>query len=178
MAISPEDFVKRLQSISNDGGSAYGALRSLAKEEGNHAEAALGLKGYLALSQAFQSFFLETVYLVNWESRQKVKATLSEFYPLFLARLVHSVHTLRAAQISATQGYPLQGYTLLRNTFDTLILQSAAVQKFTDFYSIEGVTPGSELNHRDARKLRKRTEFDVRNRFQGSRTTMEFVVRF
>ena len=168
MAISPEDFVKRLEAISNHDGMAYGRALRVFDSEAAHAEAVHQYKGYLALSHAFKCFFLETVELVNTECRPKVKGPLSEHYALFVPRLSHSFQTLCGSERVAIDGYPYHGYTLLRNSFDILVLVSAALQKLSDFYAIEGIAPGQPFDPDQSRKLRKKTEWGIRDLMTGA----------
>jgi len=177
MAISPEEFIKRLESISDYMGSAYGRVRLLFEEEEKHEQAILQYKGYRALSDAFKCFFLETVELANTECRPKIKTRLSEFYGLFIPRLAHNFQSLCGAERVALRGYPLHGYTLLRNTFDNIVLTSAALQKFTDFYSVEGITPGKPVVFDAIRKLRKTTEFAVRLKMTGKQSGLSQETR-
>lgn len=170
MAMNPEDFVKRLDAISEHDGVPYGRAHLLFDEEEKHGEAILQYKGYLALSDAFKCFFLETVELINIECRPKIKTPLSEFYALFVPRLSHSFQSLCGAERVAIRGYPYHGYTLLRNVFDNLVLTSAALQKYAGFYSIEGVEPGKSVDPDAVRKLRKSTEFAVRRRMTGDQS--------
>lgn len=167
MELSPEEFVKRLDAISESGGVPYGRIRLLFDEEQKHQQAILQYKGYVALSDAFKCFFLETVELINTICRPKVTAPLSEFYGIFVPRLAQSFQSLCGAERVAICGYPYHGYTLLRNTFDNLILTSAALQKITDFYSIEGVIPGKPVDISAVKKMRKNTEFEVRRKMTG-----------
>ena len=183
MVISPENFVKRLDAISEQDGIPYCRAHLLFDEEDKHGEAVLQYKGYLALADAFKCFFIETVELVNTESRPRIDAPLSEFYSLFLPRLCHSFKSLCGAERIANRGYPFHGYTLLRNVFDNDVLTSAALQKFTDFYSIEGVEPGKPLNIDRVRKLRKSTEYAVRQKMTGdhsglSQQTLDELARW
>ena len=168
MALSPEEFVKRLDVISENDGVPYGRAHLLFDEEEKHQKAILKYKGYLALSDAFKCFFLETVELVNIVCRPKITAPLSEFYALFVPRLAHNFQSLCGAERVAICGYPYHAYTLLRNTFDNLVLTSAALQKITDFYSVEGVVPGKPFDVAAVKKLRKGTEFEVRRKMTGS----------
>lgn len=170
MATSPEDFVKRLDAISEHDGIPYGRAHLLFDEEEKHGRAVLQYKGYLALSDAFKCLFLETVELINIECRPKITTPLSEFYGLFVPRLSHSFQSLCGAERVAIRGYPYHGYTLLRNVFDNLVLTSAALQKFADFYSIEGVEPGKPVDPDAVRKLRKSTEFAVRRKMTGDQS--------
>jgi hypothetical protein len=167
LTITPEKYVRRLDAISEHNGIVYGRIRLLFEEEEKHAKAALKYKGHLALSDAFKCFFLETVELCNLEYRSTIRTPLSEFYAIFLPRLVHSFQTLCGSERVAVRGYPHHGYTLLRNLFDNVVLTSAALQKITDFYSIEGVDPNKAIDLKLAKKLRKATEFAVRKKMTG-----------
>jgi len=166
MKLSPEEFVKRLDAISESDGVPYGRAHLLFDEEQKHQQEILHYKGYLALSDAFKCFFLETVELINTVCRPKVTAPLSEFYGIFVPHLAHGFQSLCGAERVAIYGYPYHAYTLLRNTFDNLVLTSAALQKVTDFYSIEGITP-DPLDIAAVKKLRKNTEFEVRRKMTG-----------
>jgi hypothetical protein len=122
--MSPEDFVKRLDSISEHDGVPFGRAHLLFDEEEKYGQAILQYNGYLALSDAFKCFFLETVELINIEVRPKIKSPLPDFYSLFVARLSHSFQSLCGAERVSIRGYPFHGYTLLRNVFDMLCFQS------------------------------------------------------
>ena len=167
MPISPEEFVKRLELISQYEGVSYGRVHLLFDKEEKHSQEIYQYKGYLALSDSFKAFFLETIESFNTECRPKVKTPLSEFYALFVPRLAHSFQSLCGAERVAILGYPYHGYTLLRNVFDNLVLTSAALQKITDFYSIDGIDPRKPFDPNAVRKLRKATEFSVREKMTG-----------
>lgn len=147
MPMSPSDYVKRLDAISVYEGVRYGRVHMIFEEESAYgAKVADTMRGYLALSDAFKGFFLETVARLNTECRPKVKSALSEMYPLFVARLTNNMQSLVGAERLALHGYPLQAYTLHRNTFDNAVLTAAVLQKITDFHAIEGVEPGKPLD--------------------------------
>lgn len=120
--------------------------------------------------RAFKCFFLETVELLNLECLPKIKNPLSEFYALFVPRLAHNFLSLCGAERVAIRGYPYHGYTLLRNIFDNLVLTSAALQKITDFYSIEGIDPKKAFDPNTVKKLAKQTEFAVRRQMTGDQS--------
>lgn len=170
MATSPEDFVKRLDAVSGQDGVPYGRTQLLFDEECKYGEQVLQYKGHLALSEAFECFFLETVELINIELRPKIKTPLPELYALFVPRLALSFQSLHGAEIVAFRGYPYHGYTLLRNVFDNLVLTSAALQNFTDFYSVEGIDPGKPLDPEAVKRLRKSTERAVRRKMTGDQS--------
>lgn len=162
--------MNRLEAISKHNGIPFARTHLLFEAEDVHGTEILQYKGYLALSDALKCFFSETVELSNIECRPKIKGTVSEFYAVFLPRLAHCFLSLCGAERIAIKGYPFQGYTLLRNIFDNLILTSAAVQKFTDFYSVEGIVSGKPINSDEVKRLRKSTEYAVRKRMTGSQS--------
>jgi hypothetical protein len=168
MKIAGAEFQKRLDDVSEYNGVPYGRMHLLFEEEEKHSREAVQLnKGYVALSNAFKCHFLETVELHNVECHPKVTTPLSEFYVIFVPQLVHSFQSLCGAERLALKGYPYQAYTLLRNIFDNLVLFSAALQKMTDFYSIEGLSPGAKFDIKDSIKLRKATENSVLQQMTG-----------
>ncbi|OFV95925.1 MAG: hypothetical protein A3F68_11810 [Acidobacteria bacterium RIFCSPLOWO2_12_FULL_54_10] len=170
MAKNHDELIKRLDAMFEHEGVPYGRAYLLFDREDEHVNAAIQYKGYLVLSDAFKCFFLETVELLNTECRPKIKAPLSEFYARFVPRLTGSFQSLCGAERVAIRGYPYSGYTLLRNIYDNLVLASAALQKFVDFNSIDGVEPGKPFNLDAARKLRKSTERTVRRKMTGDQS--------
>ena len=171
--MSPEEFIKRLDDISEKDGVPYGRLHLIFDEEQKHQEAILKYKGYLALSDAYKCFFLETIELINTVSHSEITSPLSEFYAIFVPRLLHNFQSLCGAERVAISGYPYLAYTLIRNTFDNIILTSACLQEITDFYSIEGVTPGKNPDIKSVKKLRKATEFDIRKKMTGNQSGLK-----
>jgi hypothetical protein len=106
--MTPEEFVARLESISQDNGERFGRLKALAEGQEAHAILAGGYKGFHALAAAWRCFFLETIEKLNSDVRPNVTTQLSEFYPLFVERLAQYFQALRGAELVATRGYPLQ----------------------------------------------------------------------
>ena len=164
---SLEDFVKKLDAISEKDGILYGRVRLISDAEQKHQRAILQYSVYLALSDAFKCFFLETVELINPAYRPKVTEPLSELHEIFVTRLIHSFKSLCGADRIAVCGYPYQAYTLLQDIFNDLVLSSAALQKITDFYSVDGVIPGKPIDIAQVKELRERTEIDVCQKMTG-----------
>jgi len=135
----------------------------------------MNLHGYLALSDAFKCVFLETIELLNTACWSKLTSPLSENYAIFIPRLSHSFLSLCGAERAAILGYPLLAYTSLRNIFDNVVLTSAAVQKFTDFYAIEGIDPKQPIDPKKILRVRKNTEFGVREIMTGKRSGLSNV---
>jgi len=165
--MTPKQFVDRLTDISLDGDVPFGALTLIREEEARHLQKTLGYKGYWALSDGFKCFFLETTGLMGSCVRPRITVPLSEYYALMVPRIVNSFRILCGAEHLAASGYPLPAFTILRNVFDQLVLTSAALQRLTDFYSIEGLDPTKQFDPKHAKKLRKDTEFSVRKKMTG-----------
>lgn len=169
--MDPAEMQKRLEEISRDRGVAYGRVHELFASENRYGlEVASRFHGYLALSDAFKSFFLETTEVFNAALRPRISAPLSEFHAMFLPRLIHAWQSLCGFERLALHGYPLQAYAGLRNIFDGLQTTSAGLQGLVDFYATEGVVPGQNLDIDKVRKLRKKTEFAVSQLMVGERS--------
>lgn len=162
-----EETQKRLYAISEHKGVPYGRVHHVFNAEEAYRQSVLKYRGFLTLSDAFKSFFLETVEIVDIALQSELKTPSSFIYLLFVTHLTHSFQSLCGAERIATSGYPFQGYTVLRNVFDDLVLVSAALQQITDFNSIHGIDPGKELQPDEARKLRKKTDWFVREIMTG-----------
>ena len=175
MPLSPEEFQRRLEEISVYDDEPYERCQIIHEAEAEHGNEMLQFRGFLALSDAFKSFFLETIELFNTDCVPKVVDPVSEHFAIYTQRLAHSFQSVCGAERLALCGYPLQGYTILRNVFDNLVLTSAAVQKYTDFYSIEGIVPGSPVEEKSMKKLRKETEYEVQRQMTGSKSGLTQV---
>lgn len=164
-------FMEQLDAAFVHEGRNFGRLRLIIDAEKTFSEAARKFRGHRALSDAFKACFLEAVELLNAHCQPLMKVTLSEFYNLFLPRVVSAFHTLCAAEGAAFNGYPRPAFTMLRNAFDDCVLTSAALQKITDFYKIEGLDPtstGKAFDPIAVKKARKSNEFQVRKLMTGS----------
>lgn len=168
--MTPEEFQNRLKEISRYNGVEYGRVHLLFEEEAKYGSIAAQFYGYMALSDAFKCFFLETVELVNVVCRPKITQPLSEFYAFYLPRVTHAFQSVCGAERAALHGYPLLAYTSLRNVFDNNVLSSAALQKLTTFYAIEGLNPQQPFDLAKVKKLRKDTEFEVRRMMTGAQS--------
>lgn len=180
--LSPADFEKRLRSITEQCGD--GTIGMLHRAEAAHMDGVnQKLSGFVALSNAFAATSLDTFQRLNTEAIGKVKTPLSEHYPLLLPRLLHACTVVRASFVTASSGYPMQAYTSLRNTFDDNVMTSAAVQKITTFYDIEGLDlghqpkAGEEPDMKAVGARRRKNEFEVAKVMQGEASGLSDVAR-
>jgi hypothetical protein len=174
------DLEKRLDAISEYNGVPYGRAHMIFNAEEAFSRGALRYRGFLALSDAFKCFFLETVELINvpTDPNQTSTRPCSDRYLMFVPRLAQCFRTLCGAERVTLHGYPYEGYTLLRNTFDSVVLLSAALQGFADFYSIEGLNLDGSFDAVRAKRLRKVTEQKVRKAMTGDQSGLSPSARF
>jgi len=150
-----------------DRGIVFGRLQTIADAEEDFRRRVDEFAGFHALADAFKCFYLETVESINTHCRPRVETALSEFFPIFVARINTGFQSLVACERVAKRGYPLHAYTIHRNNFDSVVLTAAALQGHTDFYAIEGVVPGGGVDPDAVKKRRKETEFAVRRLMVG-----------
>ena len=165
--MTPEDFVTRLEQLSEEGGIPFARLRLLAEAETEFKREMGQYKGYLALSNASKCFFLDTVERFNHEIRPAVPTLLASDHAIFFEKIVHTFQSLCAAEVAALNGYPLQGYTILRNVSDNCVLASGALQGLTDFERLEGILPGTAVDPKTVKNNRKKEEQLVRCQMDG-----------
>lgn len=159
----PSELVKRLASTLFDGD-----VRLLLNAEKKFSKLMEQYKGYGALATAFVEFFLETVAAYNREMQPRVTAMVTAEHVLLVERLVHGFLTLRAAQLVAHRGYPLQAFTLLRNVSDDCVLTSGAMQGLTTFEELSGIKPEEPFDKTSMLKNRRNTERKVRSKMDGA----------
>jgi hypothetical protein len=168
--MGPGEMQKRLEAISNDQGVAYGRVHELFEAERAYGLQATRFQGYLSLSDAFKSFFLETAEVFNSSVVPRINTQLSEYHAMFFPRLIYAWQSLCGLERLALHGYPLQAYAEIRNIFDSLQAESAALQGMVDFYAIEGVVPGQTVDMAQVKKLRRKTEQEVCLLMSGSKS--------
>lgn len=167
-----EEFEKSLQDASLYKGINFGRAHFIFEAEEKYNQQALQFAGYFHMSDAFKCYFLETMELVNEHCAKKTKLDLSDSYPQFITRLVYAFQMLVGAERTAIRGYPLLGYTSLRNTYDAILLTSAVMQKVTTFSALLGIDPNDDAGYDpdNAFKLRVPEEKRVFALMAGARS--------
>src|SRR5207244_676007 len=97
------------------------------------------LKGHLLISESFQSFLFSTIRLAEdkWR-RDKTKPPGRDWYGLFLLEFAALFRAIRAADILFHSGYPLDGFSLLRDVRDRAIYLGAVGNRVTDLKQLGG----------------------------------------
>jgi hypothetical protein len=168
--MKPGEMQERLDAISDDNGVPYGRVHELFDAERAYGLKATKFQGYLSLSDAFKSFFLETAELFNSRIVPRITAPLSEYHAMFFPRLFYAWQSLCGFERLALHGYPLQAYSGIRNIFDSVQALSAALQGFVDFYAIEGIIPGQAFDAAQMKKLRRKAEQEISLSMSGSKS--------
>jgi hypothetical protein len=82
-----DEIQNRLAAISEDNGVPYGRVHELFDTEKKYGLQATRFRGYLSLSDAFKSVFLETAESFNSKIVPHIKSPLSEYHAIFFPRL-------------------------------------------------------------------------------------------
>lgn len=163
----PSELVQRLEGLYPGSKHAFDELAELASAERKFSEAVSQYRGYATLANASKCFFLDTVGELNTSIRPHLVAPLSPNHALLVELTVNAFKALRSAEISALNGYPMQGYAAIRNVYDNCINASAVVQGLTDFEKLAGVSPGMITDAKTAKNARVREEQRVRRLMDG-----------
>lgn len=173
-AIDLAVFESDLTAIANENGVFHGRMVDYWQSESEHvANTRENNSGALLLVRTHENFFLESIDKLNvCRDNFTEKRSLPFYKRNFLPHLVSVFQQACAAELLATHGYPLPAYSMLRNIYDQLVLVSAAMQGFTNFYKIEGVIKGKTILGKESRKLRKETERNVKLKMVGKESNL------
>lgn len=166
--MKPKEYIDRLKKISSIGGVEFSAFERLAEAEYEYSVASSQMKGHVSLSKAAACFFLNSVPRFNLEIQPRLVEPVPPDQALLIEKIAHIFSCLRASEIASNNGYPLQGFTILRNAYDDCVLASAAAQGFTTFSRLHGVEEGEEYNEGVAKKRRKKEEGNIRRLMDGT----------
>lgn len=134
---------KRLVDNFSANGLVGARVQIILDAEAEHAAVyATKFSGQMTLGESFKDFCLETFELLNRVVAMQREVTVTHHYADFVGRHTMNFRGLRAAELLCHLGYPMQGYSLLRNLFEQAVLMSAVMQKLTSIEAIEGVAKG------------------------------------
>lgn len=170
--IDGEALRRDLEWIGDYNGRLWGRLEEYWQAESEHVQVMGDAHvGTFLLSRAYQCLFLETVGLLNRLGPSASRGVSVPFYTRnFVPRLVHQFRQSCGADLLATHGYPLQAMANLRNLADDLLLTSAAMQRLTNFFELEGYDPKDAPDLVRAKKRRKETERNLWPILTGSKS--------
>ena len=159
-----------MSRVADHDGVPYGRLRRLVLASELYSDAVgRELPGYQALADSFSCHVLETIETTR---RLGLTATpsVSEAYTWFVPRILVHFESLCAAETTARSGYPYPAFTILRNTFDGVLLTSAAVQRVEHWLRIDGLDPkaSGSLDVEVARKMKIAVERKIFEQMTGA----------
>lgn len=171
---------KELTDIFADGPVPFVRAHLLFDAESAHSTEVMQFRGYLILSDAFKCFVIETFeHFDRRFGRPDVPPPeKNSQYSFQVVRLISCFRSLCGAERLAINGYPFEAFTILRNTFDNLILISATNQNIADFLEVEGIQSEESYDPALARKLRKKTERKIRQKMLGSDSGLSEATQF
>lgn len=132
--------------------------------------------GFLTLANASKSFFLETVGELNG-IRSQIQSPLPSEHAFLMLNVVGNFRSLRASELIAINGYPLQGFMLLRNVYDSCVLSAAVVQGMTTFDKLAGVDETTAFDPDGARARRIKEERSMRRLIDGRDSGLSDEIR-
>ena len=134
---------KRLSDTFSTNGILGARVQMMLDAEAEHgAIYATKFKGQMALGESFKDFCLETFELLNRVVAMHPEVVVTHHYLDLVGRHTMNFRSVGAAEMLCHYGYPLQGYSLLRNLFEQAVLLSAIMQGMTTMEAVEGVSNG------------------------------------
>jgi len=169
--LEPGAFTRDVESVADFEGTPFGRLELYWEAESRHVEEMRYWQaGPIMVARASLCLYLETVEHLNRGADAVPPDTKLTFYSRFVPKLLTCFHQLCGADLLATHGYPLQAYAQLRNTFEHLLLISAAMQGLSDFFQLEGYDISEPYDVQKARKKRLKCQREVREAMAGSKS--------
>jgi hypothetical protein len=121
--MSVDEWHKRLADTFKVNGLVGGHLRIVHDAEDKVGDYLVnGLRGQDALLCSFQSFFIETLMLTNKEVNARGWPKNAPNYSVTLAAFFILFRRFRACEVLYIEGYPLDGYALMRDIKDRAFL--------------------------------------------------------
>jgi hypothetical protein len=138
-------------------------------------------RGQNALLDSFQSFFIETLNLANNRNVADGWPKDAPNYPVTMAAFFNLFRRFRACEVLYLKGYPLDGYSLMRDIKDRAFLLAGVARNISTFPKILGapaVPPVDWSNYnKQATRNRKDNEHQVMHRMTGKQSGLSSDVQ-
>jgi hypothetical protein len=123
--------------------------------------------GYRALAHSFYEFYIQTFKIIkNSVNKFDISIRFPNYNAIVLIHL-STFKNLRASEILFQKGYPLDGFSLLRDLFERSLFLGAMMNKYTSFQKLFGAKAFSEkidndfVKYKRIKKLRQDAEKEV-----------------
>lgn len=165
------EWQERLETTFEENGVVGGQLLEVHdRESGIRDHLLKTFRGQNVLIDSFQSFFVETLNLASDLVRRSGWPPPTSNYPMAFAKFHSLFRRFRACEVLFYSGYPLEGYSLLRDVKDSAVMLAGVGHNMTTLPKIIGHEPAIE-NHAEWRKrvtrIRKNEEQRVSRRVCG-----------
>jgi hypothetical protein len=166
---------KKLEENFSEDGVVGGSLLEVMGHEKNYSTFVVNdFNWYLVLAESFQAYLLQTLRIAESRYRAVFATSPEQYYCETL--LLHSVNfrSVRAAERVFLQGYPLSGFSLLRDVKDRALFLGAMSAGFTSYSKVFGSDQVDEKLKSDPKAYRRH----VRNRRKREQTrVLDFMLR-
>jgi hypothetical protein len=143
---------KRLDEAFNEDGVVGGKLLKVIKaEEGFSIHVSNNYNIYHKLTGSFLSFFMQTLEIAEHYKNTKKQKTGIWYVPLLLDQTT-TFRVFRAAENLLFKGYPLSGYSILREVKDRAIVYGAIANNITNYEKSYGIGGMDLQKHQESSK--------------------------
>lgn len=124
-------------------------------------------RGQVLFTACFTDFYLETLDATFKTICPKIENVGQTLYGYFVSFHLDQFKSMRCAVSLGESGYPLQGYSLLRNVYEEAIFMAAILQRVTTFSELQGLVEGEDFDAAKIKKRRRNAQLKVLNRMSG-----------
>ena len=169
--LSTDEWTMRLSAEFSHDGRLGGKMVAVEQSEALAVpQAVLRVPRQVALSSAFMGFFVETLELVEARIRTLGWSHDAQ-YAVAWAYFANIFRRLRSADVLFVNGYPLEGYSLLRDVKDRAFLLAGIAHNMATFETIAIGTKPIDHTRPDFGRLttegRKKIERQITQRLRG-----------
>lgn len=155
--MTTEQVLDRLDKVfSSEGIIGARLIPILEKERQNEEIAEAKFRGFRWLTDSFFDFYLETIKAAEVCCLSKGLPQQLSCYPSVFLKFVVNFWSFRAGDVLYRNGYPLDGYALLRDLKDQAIAFAAIHAGISSYRALEGVAPEENASETDLEKMRQR----------------------
>jgi hypothetical protein len=157
------EWQNRLEKNFKLGGIIGGHLMKVLNQEAAFRDYVLQkFYGQVVLMDSFFSFFIETVNIARRLVREKGMPKNRDHYPILLLYYITIFRSFRAAENLWLTGYPLDGFALLRDLKDRVMILGALIHGKTSFPKLNGMEPARQVTEENFPRIIKEIKMEER----------------
>ncbi len=132
--------------------------------------------GHLILINSFFDFYIETIQkTIAWTEKNGWPNESLPYYIFTVLYYVTNFKSFRAADILFMNGYPYDGYSLLRDLKDRSIFLGAIIHKLTNFSLLAGIEGLKTISREDMKTIiskRRKEESQIHDLMLGKKSCL------